>query len=618
MKNSNFTKKLNARTFLIALAIVGISASSVNAQTYHAGDVAVINAMIDNNNLPWIKDAPASWPNVDWSADLTNKRIIYLFGMLNLGITGDVDFSNLTEVKTIHIQTNSITSLNLTGLNKLENLTCSNNKLKTLDLSGNPALNALSCEGNKLETLNLSGCVNLQYFYCNDNNLTELDLSGTTLLYSDVRCNAFTSTSDITGGPTWDDSMKKYIYSPQSKYHNNDKLDLRAFLRQESATVGVTNGEKLGLSTTEMNDWNKNEDWINLLAGVVIWNSETPQRITGLNCDYSDLAGNLDMSDCQALEWLYCSGNQLTALDVSGLETLGMLYCSANQLTALDISGCVGLFDFACEENQLTTLDASGLEALKYLACGKNQLTTLAVNGCKALKQLYCSKNQLTALDANSCEALTILVCNENQLTALDVSGCEALKDLGCDKNQLTALDVSSCKALERLYCEENQLTALDVNGCEAFKELFCSGNQLTALDLSGLDLLTYFYGSDQTVALTLYKDGDDYSKTIPLNSPVFVEYGVFSYAGDKLISNNKTVNETGFTVETGISGYQLSGDMHFSYSEEGETAIITATADAAQIAGYYSIMGQRLTTEPANGIYIIMYSNGTAKKVVK
>ena len=35
-------------------------------------------------------------------------------------------------------------------------------------------------------------------------------------------------------------------------------------------------------------------------------------------------------------------------------------------------------------------------------------------------------------------------------------------------------------------------------------------------------------------------------------------------------------------------------------------------------IVGYYNIMGQKLPKEPQSGIYIIMYSNGTAEKVVK
>ena len=36
------------------------------------------------------------------------------------------------------------------------------------------------------------------------------------------------------------------------------------------------------------------------------------------------------------------------------------------------------------------------------------------------------------------------------------------------------------------------------------------------------------------------------------------------------------------------------------------------------RVAGYYSVLGQRLPQEPQNGVYIILYDNGTAVKVIK
>ena len=47
-------------------------------------------------------------------------------------------------------------------------------------------------------------------------------------------------------------------------------------------------------------------------------------------------------------------------------------------------------------------------------------------------------------------------------------------------------------------------------------------------------------------------------------------------------------------------------------------TNINTLEADEATIVGYFSITGAKLSTEPANGLFIIKYSNGKAVKVVK
>ncbi len=35
-------------------------------------------------------------------------------------------------------------------------------------------------------------------------------------------------------------------------------------------------------------------------------------------------------------------------------------------------------------------------------------------------------------------------------------------------------------------------------------------------------------------------------------------------------------------------------------------------------VAGYYSILGQRLSAAPESGVYIILYDNGSAKKIIK
>lgn len=68
-----------------------------------------------------------------------------------------------------------------------------------------------------------------------------------------------------------------------------------------------------------------------------------------------------------ALDTLYCSNNQLTALDVSNCTLLKILSCDYNQLTALDVSGCTALQELDCSENQLTALNVSGCTQLTTL-----------------------------------------------------------------------------------------------------------------------------------------------------------------------------------------------------------------------------------------------------------
>ncbi|GHT35275.1 hypothetical protein FACS18945_2580 [Bacteroidia bacterium] len=50
----------------------------------------------------------------------------------------------------------------------------------------------------------------------------------------------------------------------------------------------------------------------------------------------------------------------------------------------------------------------------------------------------------------------------------------------------------------------------------------------------------------------------------------------------------------------------------------EKETGIYDTAADGATVTGYYSILGAKLSQEPASGVFIVKYSNGKSVKVVK
>ncbi len=64
----------------------------------------------------------------------------------------------------------------------------------------------------------------------------------------------------------------------------------------------------------------------------------------------------------------------------------------------------------------------------------------------------------------------------------------------------------------------------------------------------------------------------------------------------------------SGNTIDMGAYEYQqMSTAINSVSSEKGRNAI-----------GYYNIMGQRLQKKPTNGLYIILYDNGTSEKVIE
>ena len=113
----------------------------------------------------------------------------------------NLDVSGMNQLRYFYCQNNLITTLNITGLNSLQALDTSNNPLATptLDVHLFPNLFYLVCQNNGLTSLNISGLTNLQTLIVWNNSLTTLNVSNNpNLTYLDCDENAFT-TINING-----------------------------------------------------------------------------------------------------------------------------------------------------------------------------------------------------------------------------------------------------------------------------------------------------------------------------------------------------------------------------------------------------------------------------------
>ena len=133
------------------------------------------------------------------------------------------------------------------------------------------------------------------------------------------------------------------------------------------------------------------------------------------------LQGNLTLLDCggpffQSGESPITYQNQLTSLDVSRCNTLTVLNCSGNLLQSLDITHNEALTDLYCSNNQLETLDLSHARALEDLDGANIRLTDLDLSQCLNLRYLNLSNNQLTSLDVSHNPNLKVLFCDGNPI----------------------------------------------------------------------------------------------------------------------------------------------------------------------------------------------------------
>lgn len=210
----------------VAAAFVGNNSDDVNNDGYHDGDVAVINGIIENNDLSATKDDPAGWETDDlvrWDSSIP-KRITHV-RIYDKGLRGTLDVSALTNLDSLFCGKNNLTGLNVSKNTSLTNLSCVDNHLEgMLDVSGLTELTTFNCYNNQLAALNgleslenltslycynnqlkaldVSSLSSLQALSCNDNRLQRLDVSGlTSLTLLACHNNQLTGVLDVSGSP---------------------------------------------------------------------------------------------------------------------------------------------------------------------------------------------------------------------------------------------------------------------------------------------------------------------------------------------------------------------------------------------------------------------------------
>lgn len=91
-------------------------------------------------------------------------------------IEGTLSLKEFTDLTTLDISGQKITSIDLTDCVKIEEFNCSNNQFISLNLSNCKQLKNLNCSANRITTLDLSSSPKIGQINCSNNQLTSLVL----------------------------------------------------------------------------------------------------------------------------------------------------------------------------------------------------------------------------------------------------------------------------------------------------------------------------------------------------------------------------------------------------------------------------------------------------------
>lgn len=102
-------------------------------------------------------------------------------------------------------------------------------------------------------------------------------------------------------------------------------------LRQHSEAEGINNLEAFYMAPSDTLNWYNEETWIARLQGI-LWNTESPKRISEIYWDNLFLVGCLDVSKWDALSFLDCRMNHFTRMVVGENPALELVNCTLNRL----------------------------------------------------------------------------------------------------------------------------------------------------------------------------------------------------------------------------------------------------------------------------------------------
>ena len=283
-------------------------------------------------------------------------------------------------------------------------------------------------------------------------------------------------------------------------YFGGDYYTVLSFLESRDSD-GVKHGYKINpdYDSDDPETWysieyNEEEDEYYVTKGFTLWaQSGGYWHLDWCNIKGMGFEGTLNLKDCEFLEFLDCSDNDLTSVKISNCQKLSQLDCSCNRITSIEgLSGCSELTYLDCSNCNITgPINFGAKFKLVYMDLSNNNLEELDVYSFfKALKYLFCDNNALRSLRFHNCPALMLVSAGGNELTDVSFSYTTAIRFLDLRDNALTHINLSSLASLQSLDLIGNELTEMDLSANTELEEVGLLDNPLTEIDLSNCPLI--------------------------------------------------------------------------------------------------------------------------------
>lgn len=450
---------------------------------------------------------------VPWTTDVISfadaKFKTYCLRNFDTNRDGEISEDEAKAVTAINCSLANITSL--VGVEYFSNLTSidvSSNKLTSLDLSHSPKLTEVLVNNNSLQTLTLDGLAALKTIDCSSNKLTVIDVSGSPLLQT-LNCN-------VNNIGALNLKNNKALTELQCNNNNIAALDLKN--NTALVTLNCRKNELTVLSISKQTALTDFDCSANSLASINLYSNTLLENVY---CASNNLS-SLGLVSNEKLVSLDCSNNALTKLDITNNALLETLNCSNNVIGNLDVSQNAALTDITCTNNtQMAKLWVKDASQQNAMTIKKDNTTTVSFNNGGIVIPDANLKNYLLALfDDDEDGAISILesenIENVNcsgrgisDLTGLE--SCSNLKYLNFNNNSVATVNLPNLAKLETIVAYDNPINVLNVDNDVSLTSLYLQNVSTNAISVqdSSINITAY----DQANSLNLEFAGTRYDK---------------------------------------------------------------------------------------------------------
>ncbi len=414
----------------------------------------------------------------------------------------------------------------LTGLTQLD---LNSNQLTSIDLSNNTALSNLNLSNNQLTSIDLSNNINLIDLSLYDNLLTSIDINSNTLLMTvDLSNNQLTSIDTSKNVELTRLELGKYINHSRNNISNIDlsnniNLTYLSIAENKLTDINLYNNINLtyldvGWNNLTSIDLSKN---INLEGAVLTENNFFESKISMNIGDVYDVRSNIILPEkyqdsIKYSEYdeklLKIENGKITAL-ANGktnftvrssltdnysyyIQKVNVVVGNVHVFEDSNFNACV--VDTYNNKNGTSKTYTEGLTdeelaSITSLDCSSKNINK--IDGLEKMTNLlsinFMFNHNLSTLDLKKLSKLETINCYSCNLTNIDLSANKNIKTLNLAGNKLTNIDLSNNKLLENLllgygtFDYANNVSNIDLSNNINLKNLGLGGNGLSQLDLS-------------------------------------------------------------------------------------------------------------------------------------